>query len=72
MVLFQTGNHETGDLIPQIFEVRKLFSSSLQEGQHKLIWDGRSDNGSTVASGIYIYRISTNQGSITKKMILAK
>lgn len=53
-------------------KVRTLSSSSLGEGPHKLIWDGRSENGTHVASGIYLYRISTNQGSITKKMILAK
>ncbi|GAB1468713.1 hypothetical protein MASR2M64_14590 [Candidatus Cloacimonadota bacterium] len=53
-------------------KVRTLCSTSLPQGTHKLIWNGSSESGTPVASGIYLYRISTSHGSITRKMILAK
>jgi hypothetical protein len=33
-------------------------------------WDGRNMNGEYVASGIYIYRIVTNNTSVTKKLVV--
>jgi len=37
-----------------------------------VIWDGENSNGEKVASGIYFYRIKTEQFNETKKMILLK
>ncbi|MBI3872115.1 MAG: T9SS type A sorting domain-containing protein [candidate division Zixibacteria bacterium] len=35
-------------------------------------WDGRNDNGVQLASGIYLYRVQTQQGIQIKKMTLLK
>jgi len=35
-------------------------------------WDGRNTNSQTVASGIYFYRVVTDFGQVTRKMVLLK
>jgi len=41
----------------------KLLSSFQVSGSHSLIWNGFADSGYEAGKGIYICRISTNQGS---------
>jgi hypothetical protein len=41
-------------------------------GTQNIIWDGRDQTGSSVASGIYFYRISASDFSATKKMMMLK
>ena len=36
------------------------------------IWDGKNDNNNDVANGIYFYKLETNNGSVTNKMLLTK
>ena len=52
--------------------VRTLVSGFQEAGTHTVEWDGRSDNGATVQSGIYFYRIDTPGYSEAKKMTLLK
>lgn len=53
-------------------EVRRLANSELPAGTHRVIWDGRADNGSLVASGIYFYKLFAEDFSQTRKMLLLK
>lgn len=53
-------------------EVKTLASGVKEIGRYDAVWDGRNAKGLQVASGIYIYRLSTPEGSISKKMILLK
>lgn len=39
---------------------------------HRVIWDGRDDNGAPVASGVYFYRISWNGKAETRRMVLLR
>ncbi|HEY3250781.1 MAG TPA: SBBP repeat-containing protein [Ignavibacteria bacterium] len=48
-------------------EVTRLADNELKEGSHSFIWNA---SGST--SGIYFYRLETNYGSETKKIVLIK
>ncbi|MFC1564718.1 T9SS type A sorting domain-containing protein [candidate division KSB1 bacterium] len=41
-------------------------------GINKVVWDGRNDNGLTVSSGVYMYRIIIDNISLTKKMTVVK
>jgi hypothetical protein len=41
-------------------------------GTHRVEWDGRSEDGTEVGSGVYLYRLSTERGAIQKKMLLLK
>ncbi len=52
--------------------VKTLFEGDLPEGRYEVTWDGKDESGATVASGVYLYRLKTAQGIITRKMILLK
>lgn len=41
-------------------------------GQHAVIWDGTGHDGRQVASGVYFYRLTTPNGSITNKAVLIR
>jgi tetratricopeptide (TPR) repeat protein len=53
-------------------KVRSLINENYKRGHHKVVWNGRDENGSSVASGIYFYRIQTSENSAVKKMLLLK
>jgi hypothetical protein len=53
-------------------KVTTLFDGSLGTGTHDVQWDGRADDGTIAASGIYFYRLKAGDFTETKKMILLK
>ena len=53
-------------------EVKTLVSSELSAGNHSVVWKGDDNNGHSVSSGTYIYRIHAGNFVQTKKMILMK
>jgi len=53
-------------------KVKTLFSGNLESGNHKFVWNGQDDNGNSVSSGLYFYRMKSGKYSSTKKMILMK
>lgn len=52
--------------------VRTLVNDTREAGNHSVVWNGKDDNGNTVSSGMYFYRVNNNSKSITRKMLLAK
>ena len=58
------------DLMGQ--RVRQLISGDHTAGSHQVIWDGRGDNGMSVASGVYFYRLRSSGGGITRRMLLLR
>jgi hypothetical protein len=52
--------------------VRTLVDEPKGAGTHQAIWDGRSDDGKDVASGIYLCQLRIGDFSQTKKMVLMK
>ncbi len=53
-------------------KVRTLFNEVKPEGDYEAIWDGRDDAGVELPSGLYFYRLKSNNSQKTKKMILLK
>jgi hypothetical protein len=53
-------------------KVRTLFDGHQESGTQGLIWDGRSDDGLQLSSGIYFYRLQAQNFMETKKMTLMK
>ncbi len=54
-------------------EVRTLLSNEEHmSGAHSVAFDGRSENGTQLASGIYFYRLQSREFSAIKKMLLVK
>jgi len=52
--------------------IQTLFEGVLQTGKHTFQWKGTNGLGSTVSSGIYFYRATTDQLSRTQRMILLR
>jgi hypothetical protein len=53
-------------------KVRTLVDEPKTAGSYQVIWDGKDDNGSEVASGIYLCKLQVGDESQTKKMLLIK
>ena len=53
-------------------EIRTLKSEFLTAGQYSVTWDGKNDSGFDVASGVYLYRVTSGPFNLVKKMILIK
>lgn len=52
--------------------IRTLVDGSLEAGQHFVTWDGTSDQGLRVGSGIYFYRVVANGQVATGRMLMMK
>jgi hypothetical protein len=79
-------NHETvirfalptdGDIRLQVLDlqgrvVRTLMDGRREAGPHRVTWDGRDDQGSVAASGVYLYRLTTPTRVVSRKLTLAR
>ncbi len=52
--------------------VKSLFNGNAPSGRNTLVWNSTDQNGNAVTSGIYFYRLSTDNHSETRKMMLMK
>jgi len=52
--------------------VRTVFDGSVQNGTQLLSWDGKSDEGSGVGSGVYFVRLFTSVGARTARIALVR
>ena len=50
--------------------VRTLWQGIAAPGRHRIDWDGTDARGRRVASGVYLYRVSSGVGTATRKMVL--
>jgi len=54
-------------------EVITIFDGELEAGYHLFTWEGKNRHGRNLASGVYLARLTTNEGiSRTTKMLLLK
>lgn len=52
--------------------VRELVGGYLPAGRHRVTFDSRSEDGRTLASGVYFYRLIAGANTETRKMLLVK
>ncbi len=52
--------------------VADLFSGHLGEGAHEVTWNGKTNNGTTAATGVYLYVLKTETGMASKRMVLLR
>jgi hypothetical protein len=52
--------------------VRTLVNEYKSKGNYSVMWDGKDDSGNVVASGVYLYRMSSGNFSDVKKMLFLK
>ncbi len=53
-------------------KVRTLASGRANAGDYETTWDGRSDGGNDVASGVYLALLETDAGASTRRMTLIR
>ncbi|RMG25937.1 MAG: T9SS C-terminal target domain-containing protein, partial [Methanobacteriota archaeon] len=53
-------------------KVRTLFDGVVEPGVHELVWDGTSDNGRQLSSGVYIAVLTSEQLQKSIRMILSQ
>jgi immune inhibitor A len=53
-------------------DIRTLVNKAQRPGNYEVVWDGRSESGGRVASGIYFYTLYRGDSKETKKMIFLK
>lgn len=68
---------QSSDVSLKIFNVKGqtvkiLHRGELEAGSHSFVWNGNDETGSKSASGIYFYRLETEDKTITNKMLLLK
>jgi len=52
--------------------VKTLMNNTLTSGTYSVVWNGDDVNGNAVSAGIYMYSLTSDETSITNKMILVK
>ena len=52
--------------------IRTLVDQTYTPGRYRVTWDGRDGAGNEVASGMYIYRLSTGTDVMTKRLMLLR
>jgi hypothetical protein len=52
--------------------VRTLVDERVVAGLHSILWDGRSNSGEPVSSGVYFYKLTSKTFVSSKKMVLVK
>jgi len=49
--------------------IRTLFDGIKPKGIHRIIWDGKDSRSEKVPSGIYFYRLNTENYTVTRKLL---
>ncbi|OQY27841.1 MAG: hypothetical protein B6244_09310 [Candidatus Cloacimonetes bacterium 4572_55] len=52
--------------------VKRLVDKSVDAGFHRIVWDGVSDQGYSVGSGVYFYQMASDNFRETRRMILMR
>ncbi|MBK7140820.1 MAG: S8 family peptidase [bacterium] len=52
--------------------VVQLVNGPMTAGEHRIIWEGTDGAGSSVAAGVYFYRLTAGNASESRKMVLLK
>ena len=68
---------QSGHVLLRVFDVRgayvaTVYDGNLNQGRHSLEWTGRSEDGQPVASGMYLYTLTTNGQTLSRKMVVLK
>ena len=53
-----------------VIRVQVLVNESLAPGSHSIAWNGRDQSGKSVASGVYLYQLKSENYQVVKKLIL--
>jgi len=67
------GGNVRLEIYNSLGEIVNIIQDSYQDaGNHSIAWTGKDSNGNSLSSGIYFYRLISNDFVQVKKMILLK
>jgi hypothetical protein len=52
--------------------VRHLIDAEMPPGYHRMIWDGRNDDGKRVPAGVYFYRLKADNVNLARKLAVTQ
>jgi flagellar hook assembly protein FlgD len=52
--------------------IRSLANEDKVTGSYSIVWDGKSNNGGKVSTGVYFYSVKAGDQELVKKMIVLK
>jgi len=52
--------------------IKNLIDAEKEAGYYTIMWDGKNDDGRSVSSGVYLYKVEAGRYNSTKQMILLK
>ncbi len=52
--------------------VNSVLNQEINAGEHTITWNGNDSNGNRCSAGVYFYKVTSPEKSVTKKMILMK
>jgi hypothetical protein len=52
--------------------VSELIDDVVEDGYREYVWDGKNSEGNPVSSGVYFYRLTVGDRTLTKKMVCLK
>ena len=50
--------------------IKALANTGMEAGMHQLIWNAKDEKGNLVRTGIYFLSVQTDEGIMTKKMVV--
>ncbi|HPI36676.1 MAG TPA: S8 family serine peptidase [Ignavibacteriaceae bacterium] len=53
-------------------KVKTIFKGTASKGLNQIFWDGKSNQGMPVSTGIYLYALKSGENIYTKKMLLLR
>ncbi len=53
-------------------KIKTLVSGNLPDGEHSTTWNGRDEAGRPLSSGVYFYRLRSENRVLTRRMVLIK
>jgi len=52
--------------------VRTLLDRVVEAGRHQITWDGRDQDGRSVAPGVYFYKLESEQRSASERLVIIR
>lgn len=52
--------------------IKTLVNKTMEAGEYQILWDSKDDTGKSVASGVYLYRLTAGSFTMVKKMVVLR
>ena len=70
--LREKGNYNLAIFDAMGNRIKTLSNADLNSGVNNFFWDGTDENGNVVGAGVYVYRLTGDNVSLAKKLVLTR